>query len=272
MLGCFVSYGSGYGSALSSSSVIWSRDLYNKCEQRIDSLRGGVFRHVNLKKSMVACSASSMRGGAPEKSNPYRALGLSEGCSYDEVEVAVKKLKSKYSSDSSKVEFYERQKELVFEDKLRRRLSGEISTKIKESPYERIMRERKAEARKIVLPNWMKNLWKLPDLRQIQRSGIIMGVLLMGALLAPTIAGTSLFMGYAIAAAFLYNRGLPEPVKDEYGNVGEIQPVKQWALLRSLVIVAIACLFGHLFCRFGLEFIPLPASIDTESFTNAFVL
>jgi len=216
--------------------------------------------------------AAAAAGGA-EETNPYRAIGVSESASQEEVDAAVRRLKQKYAGDEQRLEYFETQKARIFDDKLRKRLSGAMggASVVRESPYERRQRERAAEARKIVMPRWVKLLVRKPELNQSRRAGTLLLAMLIGALLAPTISQTSQLFGAFIAGAFLYNRGLPEPVKDDYGNIGEVRPVKSWPLLRSLVIVAIAGMLGLLIAYLVLRFLPLPLALTPDVVTNVSV-
>mmetsp|Transcript_997 Transcript_997/g.1624 ORF Transcript_997/g.1624 Transcript_997/m.1624 type:complete len:286 (+) Transcript_997:123-980(+) len=200
--------------------------------------------------------------------NPYRLLGVPIDCTYEQVEKVLVKLKEQYKDNLEKISFFEEQKDKIFADKLKRRMSGSISPKIKESPYEKKPKPK----RKFVMPEWAKKIYKKPEMAQAQKSGILMLLYLVGSVLAPTMTSSSLAMGFVTSAAFLYNRGLPEPVKDEYGNAGEIQPVKNWVLLRTLAIIGLVSLLSFGTAQAIIMFVPLPMWVMPDTFVNTILL
>jgi len=76
------------------------------------------------------------------------------------------------------------------------------------------------------MPVWAQGIFKLPDLKYFRRTGLIMGIFITLGFVTPTLAGSCMAMAFIAAAGFLYNRGLPDPVRDEYGGIGEVRPVK----------------------------------------------
>jgi hypothetical protein len=219
------------------------------------------------RKNKNSGTSSSSRG-ASEGPNPYRALGVAENATYDEVEAAVQRLSIKYADDKKKLMMLDVHRDRIFEDRLRQRMSGSLMPKVKESPYDLKPKPKK----RFVVPEWARGVVKLPDLPYTRRTGIIMGILIGLGFVTPTLAGSCMAMAFIAAAGFLYNRGLPEPARDEYGAIGEIRPVKHRVVLKTIVInLAVAGTFfglGQLY----LLYLPLPLWCPPDSFVNAAVI
>lgn len=216
------------------------------------------------KKKRPANSGKSDSSGT----NPYRALGVSEDATYEEVDEAVQRLSIKYADDRKKLMMLDVYKDKIFEDKLQKRMSGALTPKIKESPYERKLVPKK----RFVMPEWAKGIFKLPDFPYFRRTGIIMGIFVALGFVTPTLAGSCMAMAFIAAAGFLYNRGLPDPVRDDYGAVGEVRPVKHKIVLKTLLInLGVAAVFFGL-AQLYMIYLPLPLWCPPDAFVNASVV
>lgn len=200
--------------------------------------------------------------------NPYRALGVGEDATYEEVDEAVKRLSIKYADDRKKLMMLDVYKDKIFDDKLQKRMSGALTPKIKESPYER----KPVPKKRFVMPAWAQGIFKLPDFKYTRRTGIIMGIFVALGFVTPTLAGSCMAMAFIAAAGFLYNRGLPEPVRDEYGAIGEVRPVKHKIVLKTLLInLSVAAVFFGL-AQLYMIYLPLPLWCPPDAFVNASVV
>lgn len=200
--------------------------------------------------------------------NPYRALGVAENATYDQVEAAVKQLTIKYAGDKKKLMMLEVHRDRIFDDRLQARMAGTLQPKIKESPYDRPIPKKK----RFVMPEWARNIFMLPDLKYTRRTGIIFGIFIVLGFVTPTLAGSCMAMAAIAALGFLYNRGLPEPVRDEYGAVGEIRPVKHRIVGKTLLMVlAVAGVFFGLGQLYML-YLPLPYWCPPDAFVNLMVV
>lgn len=231
-------------------------------------------RHAGPSK----CSTPSMLFGfggkkgkksqQPTGPNPYRALGVPENATYDEIENAVKQLSIKYADDKKKLMMLDVHKDKIFEDRLQQRMSGTLIPKVKESPYERKPQPKK----RFVVPEWAQGVVRLPDFAYIRRTATIMGIFFVLGFVTPTLAGSCMAMAFIAGAGFLYNRGLPEPVRDEYGGIGEVRPVKHRIVLKTLIInLGIAAVFFGL-AQLYMLYLPLPLWCPPDSFVNAAVV
>lgn len=212
-------------------------------------------------------SATSKRK-SDSGTNPYRALGVSEDASYDDVEAAVKRLSIKYADDRKKLMMLDVYRDKIFDDKLQQRMSGSLLPKIKESPYER----KPVPKKRFTVPTWLQDIVKLPTLAYTRRTGLLMGLFVLLGFVTPTLAGSCMAMAFITAAGFLYNRGLPEPPKDEFGHYGEIRPVKNRVVLKTLAVnLLIAAVFFGLGQLYML-YLPLPLWCPPDTFVNATVV
>lgn len=200
--------------------------------------------------------------------NPYRALGVSEDATYEDVNSAVQRLSIKYADDRKKLMMLDVHKDRIFEDKLQQRMSGSLMPKIKDSPYDR----KPVKKKLFVVPTWAQGIIKLPDLKYTKRTGIIMGIFVLLGFVTPTLAGSCMAMAFIAAAGFLYNRGLPEPVRDDYGGYGEVRPVKHRVVLKTLLInLGVAAVFFGL-AQLYMIYLSLPLWCPPDTFVNAAVV
>lgn len=212
-------------------------------------------------------SASGKRRSS-SANNPYRALGVSEDATYDDVEAAVKRLSIKYADDRKKLMMLDVYRDQIFEDKLQKRMSGALMPKIKDSPYER----KPVPKKRFTVPVWLRDIIKLPDIKYARKTGLVMGLFVLLGFATPTLAGSCMAMAFIAAAGFLYNRGLPEPPKDEFGGYGAVYPVKHRIVLKTLLVnLAIAAVFFGLGQLYML-YLPLPLWCPPDAFVNAAVV
>lgn len=205
--------------------------------------------------------------GKPEERkgpNPYRSLGVSEDATYEEVEEAVKRLEIKFADEPKKKMMLEVYKDRIFEDRLRRRVAGEYTPKVKVSPYEKPVVKKKL----FVLPRWLKDLVQFPSREYMQKTTLIMMIFVVLGFATPTLAGSCMAMAFIASMGFLYNRGLPDVVRDDYGNPGEVRPVKhKIVLITVLISLATAGVFFGLGQLYML-YLPLPGWCSPDSFVN----
>lgn len=215
-------------------------------------------------KKKAGASAGAERTGP----NPYRALGVAENATYDDVEAAVARLAIKYADDKKKLMMLEVHKDRIFEERLQQRMSGSLKAAVKESPYDLKPKPKK----RFVVPEWAQGVIKLPDFAYLRRTAIIMGIFVVLGFVTPTLVGSCMGMAFIAAAGFLYNRGLPEPARDEFGAVGEVRPVKHRIVVKTLLInLGMAAVFfglGQLY----MIYLPLPLWCPPDTFVNTSVV
>jgi len=217
-------------------------------------------------KKKPAASAGTV-GGRPGI-NPYRMLGVGEDATYEEVEAAVARLSIKYGQDQKKLMQLAVSKDKIFEERLAQRMSGSFKGKVKVSPYERPVVKKPL----FTIPEWARNSVALPTKKYLKRTSILMGVFVGLGFLTPTLASSCMAMAFISAAGFLFNRGLPEVVRDDFGNAGEVRPVQNKVVLKTILI---NLAMGGVFFGLGqlyLLYLPLPAWCLPDSFMNFMVV
>jgi hypothetical protein len=191
--------------------------------------------------------------GAEDGSNPYRALGVSETATFEEIQAAFEKLKIKYADDVKQLTKLEVLRDKIFDDKLRRRLQGKLQGIVRESPLEKRFRQQpwwKTSwiGRQISEPGGLLyGIFKFPDMKYFRRTTIIMSILAVLGFAIPRFATSALPIACVTSMAFLYNRGQPEVRRDEFGNIGEVRPIDRPAALKAIGLVLILGGIGFVF-------------------------
>ncbi|KAK4533912.1 hypothetical protein CCYA_CCYA20G4794 [Cyanidiococcus yangmingshanensis] len=207
--------------------------------------------------------------GSEDGSNPYRALGVSESATFEEIQAAFENLKIKYADDMKQLTKLEVLRDKIFDDKLRRRLQGKLQGIVRESPLEKRFRQQpwwKTTwiGQQITTPGGLLHgIFKVPDMKYFRRTTIIMGILAILGLLVPRFATSALPIACMTSMAFLYNRGQPEVRRDEFGNIGEVRPLDRPAALKAIGIVLILGGLGFVFAYGIVSFLNLEQAIAT---------
>ena len=247
-------------------STFSKKRLYVRRPSRCPSFQGNRIEMLfGLGKQRGGLGRGRGRKSEEQKGpNPYRSLGVSEDATYEEVEEAVKRLEIKYKSEPKKKMMLEVYRDRIFEDRLRKRVSGEYKPKVKVSPYEKVVKKKPF----FRLPKWAKEVVQLPSKKYMKRTTLVMMIFVVLGFLTPTLAGSCIAMAFIASMGFLYNRGLPDVARDEYGNVGEVRPVKHKVLLATVLINLAA---GAIFFGLGqlyMLYLPLPGWCSPDSFVN----
>mmetsp|Transcript_12635 Transcript_12635/g.21600 ORF Transcript_12635/g.21600 Transcript_12635/m.21600 type:complete len:293 (+) Transcript_12635:991-1869(+) len=222
-------------------------------------------------------SASSSSSSSSSE-NPYRVLGVSEDATYEQVESAYQSLKEKFKDQPKKVIFFEIQKEKIFEDRLQKRISGQMSAKVKESPYDRRVREAR-EKRTFAdkyLPEFVRSVLKVPNASYLRKTVIVMAVCMVLAIGVPQFAGSAIAMGFIASTYLLYTRGQPEPAKEAYEGGGYTPPpsapVDRKAVIKTVIINILTTGVFLGFAQLLLMFVPMPAFLAPDSVVAVMML
>ncbi|GJQ13767.1 hypothetical protein GpartN1_g5558.t1 [Galdieria partita] len=204
--------------------------------------------------------------GKRDQVNPYRSLGVSEDASYEEVEAAYQRLVKKYQGNEKQLIKLEMYKDKIFEDQLRARMEGRTRVRVKESPAERRLSQKRFQP-----PKWIRDAIKVPDRKYMQRTALVMSIFIVAGFITPSLSTTCMSMSAIASIAFLYNRGLPEVPKDEFGNPGEIRPT-DWKVALHTVLLCLAFGFAALaIAQLFLLHLPLPSWLSPDGVVNLFV-
>lgn len=174
--------------------------------------------------------------------NGYRELGLAEDATYDEIMDAFMSLSEQYAEDPGRLLKVELAKDKVLDERLRKRMSGELRPLVAD-PFEakRVMRT----------PPWVigkelaTKLLGIPSKKHTQSVLVLMGGLGATPWFAPSVAGTVLMLNVISGLGFIYNRGLPEVPRDDFGQIGEIRPMKTKPFVVTAAVTAAAWLWGY---------------------------
>ena len=159
--------------------------------------------------------------------NAYRTLGVSEDATYDQIMDAFMELSEKFTDQPARLGAAEAAKEKILDNRLRQRMAGTL-----QASYEgRIARE-DAPPPPGPPPIWVVaaetagKLVEIPKPKYALNVVGLIGGLSIASLISNSIAGTALMINFASAAGFIYNRGTPEVARDDFGQIGEIRPLK----------------------------------------------
>jgi hypothetical protein len=169
----------------------------------------------------------------------YRVLGLPEDATYDQIMDAYIELSERYVDDVPRMAALDAAKEKVLDDRLRQRMSGSL-----QASYDG-MTAREDRPEPVKTPWWViandirKKLFELPTPKYALQVFAILGGLTLATWLAPSTAGTILLINVVSGMGFIYNRGQPEVVRDDFGQIGEIRPMqpKPFALTAAITFV-----------------------------------
>lgn len=168
--------------------------------------------------------------------NAYRELGLAEDATYDEIMDAFMSLSETYADDPGKLLKIELAKDKVLDERLRQRMTGQLKAVVAESPFDAKPVKR--------TPPWViaKELYtKLIEFPSKKHALNVIGLLAglsAATWIAPNTAGTILLVQTVSGLGFVYNRGTPEVPRDDFGQVGEIRPMKPKPMALTVGIIA----------------------------------
>lgn len=176
----------------------------------------------------------------------YRILGISEDSSREQVMKATAQLRRKYADDQEALERVERANLWVMtriiskkEDEMELQRRDQRRTDLATAP-KRFFQNRVAG----YIPPSMRQMIEVPDKKHFRRTSSLMGLFSLLALCVPTQATNFVGLGAATALGFIYQRGRPEPVRDERGQVGEVRKINFKEMGASLAVVAAGVVIG----------------------------
>ncbi|KAG8461787.1 hypothetical protein KFE25_001405 [Diacronema lutheri] len=156
--------------------------------------------------------------------NLYRKFGITEDADYDEIVAAYERLCSKNAGDKKELIRLEVAKDRILEDRLRRRMSGALQSKVVESSWDRAQRLKKRRPFNEYLPPYVRKFFEKPDEKFAINLGIFFALVSGAALLLPAMASTGMSLAFLVANGVIYNKGLPEKQEDT-GRRTELKPL-----------------------------------------------
>jgi len=102
-----------------------------------------------------------------------------------------------------------------------------------------------------VIPIWVKandlrkKLFERPSPKYALNVLALLGGLSLATWCAPSTAGTILIINTVSAMGFIYNRGEAEVVRDDFGQIGEVRPMKPKPFILTAAITAFFFAVGY---------------------------
>jgi len=195
-----------------------------------------------------------------DASGAYRTLGISEDSTYDEIMNKYMELAETYAGDTARLAAFEAAKEKVLDDKLRARMAGTLRPVVEDSPFD--------EKPVVRTPPWEiayeygSKLFELPTKRHARQVITTMGAMTLGTWFAPNVAGTVLLLNVMAGLGFIYNRGTAEVPRDDYGQIGEIRPMKPKPMVLASAITFALWTWGYLKAKRMVALMVIPASFE----------
>jgi len=176
----------------------------------------------------------------------YRTLGIPEDSSKEQVLKATARLRKKYAKNEEALERVENANLWIMtrmvsrnEEALRQRQQANRMRELGDSPR-RLFQKYIAG----YLPPSVRQMYEPPNTKHFRWSSALLGVFALLALCVPTQAANFVGLGAASTLGLVYQRNRPEPVKDEFGNVGEVRKVNPKEMGASIVLVILGVAIG----------------------------
>lgn len=186
----------------------------------------------------------------------YRTLGIGEDASREQVMKATTRLRKKYADNEASSERVETASLWIMtkmmskkEEALRQRQQANRLRELGDSP--RRMFQKYVAG---YLPPSVRQMFAAPDGKHFRTASGLLGIFALLGLCVPTQASNFVGLGAAATLGLVYQRGRPEPVKDEFGNVGAVQKLNYKEVGASLLLVALGGLLGT-GASFGLTYV-----------------
>jgi hypothetical protein len=216
-------------------------------------------------RSALLTLSSAAAAGPGGDGKWYRTLGITPDASYDEITDAFAELVATAGADEARIALLERARDSILDARLKMRLSGQGAA------------VRDPTVRPKVKRDWLKPLKSIGRYfeRPTGAHALKMSCIFLGfaaaSLVAPAASDQMSFFSILFGPAFVYSRGMPEPVRDDFGQVGEILPTKPVpALLAGLITLSFAGV-GYLFAVLYLSIIIPPSLVPINALCNSMV-
>ena len=192
---------------------------------------------------------------ADGEADPYRALGISEDAGYDEINSAFDELSESYAGDAARLSSLEAAKDKVVNNLLQRRMAGAAAS------YEGMLAREDVKAPPKtpiweIANDYRKRVIAIPSPKYALQVVGLMGGLAVCAWIAPSTAQTTVLVNTVSGMGFMYNRGEAEVPRDDFGQIGEIRPMKPKPFALTCAITAFVWLLASIRTNRMLAMIP----------------
>jgi len=178
--------------------------------------------------------------------NAFRQLGLPDDATYDEIMDTSIELEEKYGDDTARVAAIQQAKQTVLDERLRQRMAGTL-----QAQYEGQLSvdDRPPEKRTPILEilnAFRKKTIIMPSPKYALNVFVLLGGLSLATWVAPSTAGTIMLINTMSGMGFVYNRGEADVARDDFGNVGEIRPLKPKPFAVTVAMTAAIWIAGYI--------------------------
>ncbi len=142
--------------------------------------------------------------------SPYQQLGVGEDASFDEIQIAKKKLREKYQNDAQVLEEIEIAYDAIIMDRLRLRQEGKIKVpekirfpdKTVEPPKNKTISNYTPSLPNT--PTWLQNIIKIdqPSVREVSISGLVFLALIAASIFSQSSETLPLLLTIGVGASF----------------------------------------------------------------------
>jgi len=176
----------------------------------------------------------------------YRSIGLEMDAPKDRVARTVSRLRKKYADDEQALERVENANLWITtkilaqqEEAVRKRQQANRIRELGDSPRRLFMKYIAG-----YLPPSVRQLFEVPTTKHLRLASALMGGFALIGLCVPTQASNFVGLSAAATMGLIYQRGRPEPVKDEFGNVGRVQKINYKEAGATVVVGLLGVVIG----------------------------
>lgn len=258
------------------------------------------FRPPPLPRSAARVPPFSRGVRMQDDVSPYRILGIPEDATYDSIMDSYMALSETYAADPGRLAELESAKEKILDDRLSARMSGTLRPAVADSPFDEKPVEWIPPW--VTGWEIAQKLFEVPTPKYaLKVVGLIMG-LAAATWISPNSAGTILLINVVRRCSrfapqrhthapnpppsattrhattcphlpppasrqmsglgFIYNRGTPDVPRDDFGQVGEIRPVKPKPMALTCGIGFGLWMWGYLKAKRLVALALVPASFE----------
>jgi len=174
---------------------------------------------------------------AGEEVNGYRELGLPEDATYDKVMDAFMELSEQYRDDPERILTLELAKNKVLDERLKQRMSGNLAGAVA-SPFDERAKVRTSPLviAKRVLQRTVKP-FEVPTLAHAKACVPLLGFMTSAMLIAPRVQMLGTILMTVNSGMLIYSRNTDPLATDDFGQVGEIRPMKRKPMALTCAIL-----------------------------------
>jgi len=176
----------------------------------------------------------------------YRNLGLEEGASREKTVKATTRLRRKYADDEEALERVENANLWIMtkmmmqkEEATRKRQQANRMRELGNAPKNLFLKYIGG-----YLPPSVRQMFEAPSSAHFRTASSLMGIFALMGVCVPTQAMNFVGLSGVACMGLIYQRGRPEPVKDDMGNAGAVQKINYKEAASAVVITALGVLSG----------------------------